>query len=199
MASNNILQAKVTIQGTRALLWHAFGPDAMPLEKQERTGVAGNDPEEWKKTVLMLPETRQLYVKPTYVFGTIRDGAKHTKRGRGTIQSFVAATLQVTDNFVLVDRFVPQEPVTQDPTAPVYLDIQGVKNPATKGRNVRYRIAAAPGWSATFNLEWDKTIVSRGEMEAVVIDAGRFTGIGDGRNVGYGRFSVISFEVENAA
>jgi hypothetical protein len=176
-----------------------FGPDAMPLEKQERTGVAGNDPEEWKKTVLMLPDSRQLYVKPTYVFGCIRDGAKHTKRGRGTIQSFVAATLQVTDSLIMVDRYVPQEPVTQDPTAPVYLDIQGVKNPTTKGRNVRYRIAAAPGWVAIFNLEWDKTIVSRGEMEAVVLDAGRFTGIGDGRNVGYGRFSVVSFEVENAA
>lgn len=198
MASNNILTAKVTIKGTRALLWHAFGPDALPLEKQEKTGVAGNDPTEWKKTVLMLPDSRQLYVKPTYVFGTIRDGAKHTKRGRGTVQSFVAATLQVTDNFILVDRYVPQEPVTQEPTAPVYLDIQGVKNPATKGRNVRYRIAAAPGWTAEFNLEWDKTIVSRGEMEAVVLDAGRFSGIGDGRNVGYGRFNVISFEV-NAA
>jgi hypothetical protein len=198
MATNNILQAKVTIQGTRAMLWHHFGPDALPLEKQERAGVAGNDPTEWKKTVLMLPENRQLYVKPTYVFGCIRDGAKHTPRKRGTLQPMVAATLQVTDNFVLVDRFVPQEPVPTDPTLPVYLDIQGVKNPATKSRNVRYRIAAAPGWTATFNLEWDKTILNRAEMEAVTIDAGRFAGIGDGRNVGYGRFSVVSFEVEAA-
>jgi len=38
---SNILQAKVRIKGTRPLFWHKFGPDALPLEKQERTGVAG--------------------------------------------------------------------------------------------------------------------------------------------------------------
>lgn len=42
----NILNATVSIKGIRPLLWHAFGPDAIPLEKREKTGVAGNDPEE---------------------------------------------------------------------------------------------------------------------------------------------------------
>jgi hypothetical protein len=193
--ANNILQAKVRIEGARPLLWHCFGPDALPLEKQERTGVAGNNPDEWKKTVLMNSE-RQLYLKPTYIFGCLRDGAKHTKRGKGSIQTMVSATLQVTDNFILIDdRFVPDEPLPVDPTLPVYLDITGVRNPSTKARNVRYRVAASAGWTCSFGLLWDKTIVSRAELEAVVTDSGRLTGVGDGRSVGYGRFEVVSFEV----
>jgi|SRR5581483_1852727 len=190
----NLLQAHVRIQGTRPLLWHAFGPEAIPLTKQERTGVAGNDPEEWHKTVLKTADG-QLYVRPTYVFGCIRDGARHTKRGRGSIQSYVTATLQVLDDFVLTDRYMPEgEPLT-DPTQPVYLDIQSVKNPSTKARNVRYRIAASKGWTLSFTILWDKTVVSRSEMEAVCIDAGRLAGIGDGRAVGFGRFTVTQFDV----
>lgn len=189
----NILTAKVTVCGTRPLLWHRFGPDALPLEKKERTGVAGNDPEEWKRTVLATKDG-QLYLEPSYVFGCLRDGAKFTKKGKGSIQALVAATLQVMDDRVLVDRKMPGE-LTTDDTQPVYLDIRSVRNPTTKARNVRYRIAASSGWSLTFNLLWDATIVSRGEMSAVIIDAGRLVGLGDGRSIGFGRFTVVDFVV----
>lgn len=190
----NILEAEVTIKGTRPLFWHVFGPDAIPLEKQERTGVAGNDPEEWKKTVSYTKE-RQLYVDPSYIFGTIRDGAKYTKSGRGSIQTVVAATLQVVEDRVLVDRFLPEGELPTDPELPVYLDVRSVRNPATKGRNVRYRVAASTGWQITFHILWDKTLVNRGQMEAVLIDAGRLSGIGDGRSIGYGRFETVSLTV----
>lgn len=191
---SNLLTAEVTITGTRALLWHAFGPDAIPLEKKERTGVAGNDPEEWKKTVLKTPDG-QLFLEASYAFATIRDGARHTKRGRGSIQSYVTATLQIQDDVLLVDRWLPDGDLPTERSAPVYLDIRSVKNPATKARNVRYRIAASPGWHVTFHAMWDKTIVSRNELEAVIIDAGRLAGLGDGRSIGFGRFDITSFEV----
>ena len=202
----NILTAEVTIKGTRPLMWHAFGPDSIALEKKEKTGVAGNDPEEWRKTLLVTKEG-QLYFPPTYIFGTIRDGAKYTSRKRGTLQSFVSATLQVTDEQVLVDRWLPPElsaplatmalieesPYLTDAEQPVYLDIRSVRNPATKGRNVRYRIAAKTDWHITFHILWDKTIISRAEMEAVIIDAGRLVGMADGRTIGFGRFELDSF------
>jgi hypothetical protein len=193
--ASNILKATVTIKGIRPLLWHRFGPDALPLEKQERTGVAGNDPEEWKRTVLMTAE-RQLYVEASQVFGMMRDAAKYTKKGKGSIQGLVAATLQIDDDRVLIDRFVPggDAPPT-DPTQPVYLDIRGVRNPSTKARNVRYRVAASSGWSTAFHLVWDKTVVSRNEIEAVLRDAGQLVGIGNGRSIGMGRFKVEAFEV----
>lgn len=202
---SNIVKAKVIIKGVRPLLQHHFGPDALPLEKQERTGVAGNDPEEWRKTALVTKEG-QLYLPPTYIFATIRDGAKYTKKGKGSIQSAVAATLQVMDDAVLLDRFFPGFPnghsfdvkaveaPPQDKDAPVYLDIQSVKNPSTKGRNVRYRVAASIGWSCSFTILFDKTIVDRNSMQSVLNDAGVLVGIADGRSIGYGRFSVESFE-----
>lgn len=191
----NIITAKVEIQGIRPLLWHRFGPDSLPLEKQERTGVAGNDPEEWKKTVLATND-KQLYLMPSYVFGCVRDGAKYVKKGRGSIQSVVSATLQVADDFILIDRYLPDE-LTEDPTASVYLDIRSVRNPATKARNIRYRVAASAGWRTSFSLVWDRTIVSRGEMESAVRDAGALCGLGDGRSIGMGRFAIESFSVGN--
>lgn len=190
----NILTARVAIRGTRKLLWHHFGPDAIPLEKQERTGVAGNDPEEWRKTVLTTSD-RQLWMPGTYAFACVRDGSRNIKKGRGSIQPAVSSTLQVQEDIILVDRHLPEEPIPTDPTAPVFLDISSVRNPSTKARNVRYRIAASAGWSCEFGLEWDRTVVSRGEMEAAVIDAGRLSGIGDGRSVGFGRFAVEGFQV----
>jgi hypothetical protein len=202
---SNIVRALVKIKGVRPLLQHRFGPDALPLEKQERTGVAGNDPEEWRKTA-MVTKDGQLYLEPTYVFATIRDGAKYTKKGKGSIQTVVAATLQVLDNEILIDRYLPgfpnghafdiakAEPPARDKTAPVYLDVMSVRNPSTKGRNVRYRLAASPGWSTSFTILFDKTIVDRNSMQAVLNDAGVLVGIADGRSIGFGRFTVESFE-----
>lgn len=190
----NIIRATVQVQGIRPLLWHHFGPDALPLEKQEKTGVAGNDPDEWRRTVLMTAE-RQLYLEPTYIFGCVRDAARYTRKGKGSLQVAVSATLQIDDERVLVDRFVPPEPLPRDPELPVFLDIRSVRNPTTKARNVRYRVGASPGWTTSFTLLWDKTIVSRGEMEAVLRDAGQLVGLADGRSVGFGRFSVQSFTI----
>lgn len=193
----NMLSATVSIRGTRPLLWHRFGPDALPLTKQERTGVAGNDPEEWRKTMLVTKD-HQLFLEPSYIFGCVRDGAKYTKKGRGSIQSVVAATLQVVDDRVLIDRFMPEGDPQPDPELPVYLDIRSVRNPATNARNIRYRVAASAGWKTVFTILWDATMVSRGEMQAAALDAGRFCGLGDGRSMGMGRFVIESFEITEA-
>lgn len=203
---SNIVTANVTIKGVRPLFWHHFGPDALPLEKGERTGVAGNDPEEWRRT-MMATRDGQLYLEGTYVFSTMKEGAKYTKRGKSPLMKSVAATLQVMTDRVLIDRHFPgfpnghsfdpakADPPERDPDLPVYLDVRGVVNPSTKARNVRYRIVAAPGWSASFELVWDKTVVSRAEMQAVLIDSGKLVGIGNARTIGMGRFSVEKFEV----
>jgi len=191
---SNILTARVTICGLRPLLWHSFGLDAIPLEKKERTGVAGNDPTEWRRTVL-LTEQRLPYLPGTYLFGAIKDGARFTKRGRGSLQPLVVSTLQMHDErIVLGDQPLP-DPLTTDPTQPLYLDIRSVRNPTTKGRNVRYRVAATPGWELTFTMAWDRTVVSRTEMESVLIDAGRLAGVGSGRQIGFGRFALRQFAV----
>ena len=203
----NIVTAKVTIRGTRPLFWHWFGPDAIPLEKEERTGVAGNDPEEWRSTCLVTKDG-QMYLDGAYAFSTIRWGGVRIKNGRASIMNDIAATLQIQESVILVDRWFPGFPNGQafdvkavpepprDPMEPLYLDVRGVVNPSTKGRNVRYRIAANPGWSCSFVMEWDKTVVNREQMKAALLDAGKLVGIGNARKIGMGRFEVLQFDVE---
>lgn len=197
----NMLSAKVHIRGIRPMLWHKFGPESIPLEKQERTGVAGHDPQEWKRTVLYTKHG-QLYIPASYVFGAWKNGANMTQKG---LQTPVVSTLQVMEEIILINRYIPNfngglpEKLTEDPEEPVYLDIRGVKNPANRARNIRYRVAASPGWEAQFTLLWDATIVQRDLMHAIGIDAGRLVGIGDGRKIGFGRFDLLSFEVEEVA
>ncbi len=194
---NNIAIAEVRIIGIRPILWHRFGSDTLSLEKREKTGVAGNNPEEWKKTVLKT-QNNQLYIEPSYIFACLREGAKYTKRGRGSLQSVVSATLQVLDDKILVDRFLPDS-ITTNIEEPVYLDIRGVKNPVTKSRNIRYRVCSSSGWKAIFHIAWDKSIISKFEMNSIAIDAGMLSGVGDGRSIGFGRFKVEEFlVVENA-
>ncbi len=188
------LTAKVTIEGIQPLLWHHFGPDAIPLEAKAKTGKAGNDPEEWRRTVLVT-DKGQLYLERSYVFGCLRAGAKHTTRKRGTLQPFVAATLQVLEDKILINRWLPKgSPEVGAESAPVYLDRRCVVNPGTGQRNVRYRVAASPGWKAAFTLAWDNAVVSASEMEAVLRDSGTLVGIGSGRGIGLGRFKVLRFD-----
>jgi hypothetical protein len=189
-----MVRVKVTIKGKRPLLQHRFGPDAIPLEKEEKTGVAGNNPEEWRKSCMVTDEGK-LYVLGTYVFGCLRDAAKHTKKGKSTMQAAVAATLQVEEDVVLLDRYMPKkgDPPT-DRTKPVFISVDGVRNPTTKARNVRYRLAASTGWVCSFTITWDKTIVAREQMRAVLTDASILVGLADGRSIGYGRFSILKWE-----
>lgn len=203
---SNIVRAKIKIKGVRPLLQHRFTEASLPLEKQERTGVAGNDPEEWRKSCMVTPEG-QLFLDGSYIFSCLRNAAKYTKKKMGSIQTDVAATLQVLDHRVLLDRHFPgfpnghafavdaAEPPPRDEDQAVYMDVRSVRNPSTKGRNIRYRVAASSGWECEFNILWDKTLVSRSQMESVLNDAGVLVGLADGRAVGFGRFEVKGFSV----
>ena len=205
---SNMVQAKVKIVGVRPMFFHKFGPEALPLEKQEKTGVAGHDPEEWRRTC-MVSKDGQLYIRGDYIFGAMLGGAKYIKQGRASLQNPVAATLQIAEDRVLIDRFWPgypnghefdvdkEQPPSEDSEEDVYLDIRGVVNPSTKGRNVRYRIATKPGWACEFTLIFDKTVVDRNSMESVLISAGQLVGVGNARKIGMGRFEVDSFECED--
>ena len=205
---NNIVTAIATIRGTRPLWWHWFGPDAIPLDdRREKTGKAGNDPETWRRTTLVTKDG-QLWMPGTYAFPVTREGARYTKKGRGSIQLDVIATLQILTDRILVDRWMTGypngntcdltkiDPPPQDPEQSTYLDVRMVRNPSTKGANICYRVAASPGWSCSFEIQWDKTIINRAQMEACIIDGGKLSGIGSGRKVGMGRFELISLEIK---
>jgi hypothetical protein len=190
--------ARVGIVGTRPLLFHCFTPESIPLERKERTGVAGHDPEEWKRTYSATKDG-QLYLHSRYIFGCLRNGAKYIqKKGRATYQVDFAATTQVQDDKVLLNRFIPaDQKLPYDDTEDVFIDVSSVVNPGTRGRNVRYRVGISKGWEATFNILWDPTLVPKDMMRKICDEAGILVGLADGRNIGYGRFDVVSFEVSD--
>lgn len=201
----SIVRERVTIRGTRELLMHHFTPDMLSDgsgERKAKTGSAGNDPEEWRKSCLFTQDG-QAYLPHTYLFSCLVNGAKHTKKGRGSIQPTVAGTLRILDKRILLNRYFPgfpnghafdatkESPPPVDAEQPVYLDVCGVVNPATRGRNVRYRIGLCDGWEAEFGIAYDDTLVNPNQMRSVLKDAGEIVGLADGRRIGYGRFEVL--------
>ena len=91
-----VVSARVGIEGRRPLLWHHFSAEAIaatPGARVERTGAKGNDPLEWKRTILITKE-RQLYLEPNYVFSCLREAGRHTKTGKGSLMPLIAATVQ---------------------------------------------------------------------------------------------------------
>ena len=194
---SNIIQANVTIRGTRPMLIHHFGPDAIPLERREKSGVAGNDPEEWKRTVLMT-NNRQIYVPCEYILANFRAGSRIAFGSRGRHSANLAACHQIVDENILFNRFVPENlhDFINSTDATVYLDVRGVKQPTTKARNIRYRVALSPGWQSRFSIVWDRTLISREEMHSIAIHSGQFVGLGDGRTIGFGRYTVDEFDIQ---
>ena len=224
-----LLKAEVTIQGTRKMLHHRFGPEALPLEKQEKVGVAGNNPDEWRNTVWFDSKGR-LYLPDKYIKACVREGAKQIKKGRSTIMNDVIGTLDVVEEKIFIldgnnglgNLVIPHfdvEAATNDPKGtiaglppfwpgkhfdnamptdedlPVYLDIDGVQNPNTRSRNVRYRVACHAGWVMNFSIQWDSTKVDRNNMQQAVIEAGSVAGVGNGRKIGAGRFVVTKWDI----
>jgi hypothetical protein len=187
-----LMYAKVKIAGTKPLLFNSFSTETLSLRRKERSGVAGNDPEEWKRTYTA-NENGHLYVDPSYIFGCMREASKYTKIGRSSIQSKLSATLQVLSTSIYFNRFIPEE-MSQDISRPVYLDVRSVRNPTTRGRNIRYRVALSPNWKTEFEIIWDNTLVASQQIKAVLHDAGMLVGLADGRSIGYGRFEVDSID-----
>jgi hypothetical protein len=104
---------------------------------------------------------------------------------------------------ILLNRYMPENRDVIKKNSPideVYLDVRGVINPSSRGsRNVRYRVACSKGWETQFEIIWENTIINRHQMEAILNDAGSLIGLADARSIGYGRFEVMNYEVEEYA
>lgn len=187
------IQYQIKIEGTKPILINTFPIDTLSSSKA-KSGTTGNDEESWKKTVLMNSD-RNLYIYNSYLVGAIVGGGKHIKVGKGSLSKKVGATLEVIeDQLILIDRIVPpDDQLLRKSSDPVYLDVRSVVNPMTKGRNLRYRIAAKEGWALVATVSWDDRAVSKEDMKSCIENAGLFEGIGDGRKIGFGRFKLLSF------
>jgi hypothetical protein len=193
-------QAEVKIKGLRPILFHAFKIEAITNLEQKKSGSAGNNPEEWKSSVL--ERGGQLYVPASYWSGCLKEASRYTKAGRGSIQkSFISSSLVLTE-ISLIDRWLPEgwekmafNEMPSDSSQDVYLDIRAVMNPNSKGKNIRYRVACCPGWKTDFAFSFDDSIVSPSQIKKILDDAGKMVGIGDARVLGYGRFEIESVKI----
>lgn len=190
------VSAKIFVKGTKPLLIHTFPIDALSSGKS-RSGTSGKDEQEWKNTVLMNSE-RNLYILSSYIIAATKNGGKLIKVGKSSMMKKVESCLECLDDIILIDGLkVPEEDqITRSATDPVYIDVRSVVNPMTKGRNLRYRVAAKAGWTFTTKLMWDDSVISKETMKQCVENAGLYEGIGDGRRIGFGRFVLMSFDMQ---
>ena len=135
----------------------------------------------------------QLYLDPIYIFSCLRAGGKFIPKGRGTLEPEVSSTLQVLDNKIFINRFLPPiNEITRDDKKMYILMFDRFQE---EGKNIRYRLAISPGWEAEFNIIWEGTLINREQMKAICQDAGAYAGLGDARKVGFGRFYVTDFNI----
>lgn len=172
-------QAKVTIKGISALLMHAF--PLVPIEALEK-----RSPEEQAEySAYRDPDTEMLYIPGVAFQRALIAGAAYSKgKGRASLQKPVAACVLVSPerSSLGVKEFK--------------IDARPVVIPATKGRVMRFR-PRLDEWQASFEIDFDPTIITEDQLRRVVDDTGRNVGLLDFRpekKGPYGRFSVIEWK-----
>lgn len=189
------IYAEIAIEGIKPILFHTFPIDTLSRSKS-KSGTAGEDGIEWKKTVLMTAD-RELYIYNSYLCGAIVAGGKQIKIGKATLNKKIGGTLEVVESHLHFGLYVPEDDqLLRKEDEDVYLDVRSVVNPMTKGRNVRYRVAAKAGWKTQATISWDDTVLSAEDVKSCAENGGLFEGVGDGRRIGFGRFKVTHFKVK---
>lgn len=198
MKNNSNTEIKILIRGTKPIMFHRFNLENLTDQTKPKVGSAGNNPEEWKKSFYHVDG--KLFFPSDCVFSTLKNGAVYTKAGRGTLKNTWVAAIEIKENQVFLDREMFEnwenlsiDEVPKGPLDPVYVDVRMVANPNTKGRNVRYRVACAPGWQMQFTLMADLSLLSMQQIEKIVNDTGKMQGFGEARTLGYGRYEVLEF------
>lgn len=190
-----VVTAKFKIKGLKAILINSFSIDALDPGKT-KGGVSGKDENSWKIGALINGD-RQLYIFSSYIRGCVIEGGKNIKVGRATLAKKVGSTLECSPDILVLEgsKVPPDNQITRNTMDDIYIDVRAVSNPMTKGKNIRFRIAHKPGWKIEGLLSWDDAQVSVEQMKQSFIYAGKCEGIGDGRKIGFGRFSLESFEI----
>jgi len=170
----------VSVKGISPLLMHKF--PLVPVESvekkppQEQAELAAY---RWTDGLLFIPGSniqRGLVAAATFSKG----------KGRASLQKEVAACMMVSPEVVSLN------------TKTFTLDSRPIVVPATKGRVLRHR-PRLDEWQATFDVEWDDTLLRESQVRKIVDDLGQRVGLLDfrpERKGPFGRFMVIKWRVE---
>jgi hypothetical protein len=168
-----------TIKGISPLLMHSF-----PLVKTE--AIEKMSPEEQAEIAAYRnPTNGLLYIPGVNVQRAFIASAAYSKgKGRASLQKPVAACVMISPD--RLDLGVEDYEI----------DARPVVIPATKGRVVRFR-PRLDEWSIKFEIEYDPTLLTEGDVRKVVDDAGSRVGLLDFRpakNGPFGRFIVTEWK-----
>lgn len=152
-------EAIVTIEGISALMMKQY--PAEPI-----VGFEKKTPEEQAElSAYRIPETKELYIPGVAIQRALINAATYSKgKGRASLQKVAAACLIVSPEFIGLG------------TKKFEIDSRPVVVPATKGRIMRHR-PRIDKWKATFNVEWDETLLKEDEVKKIVEDMGKRVGL----------------------
>ena len=147
--------------------------DKLPVEQQAEHAAYRDD------------VSKQLYIPGIAIQRALIGAAKWSKgKGRCSLQNEVCACVQVAPEQVLLG------------TNKFTVDSRPVVIAATKGRVLRHR-PRLDSWQATFEVEFDPTLLKETQLRKIVDDAGSRVGLLDfrpERKGPFGRFIVTSWK-----
>jgi hypothetical protein len=171
---------KVKLVNIGPLLMHALPQE--PENKMRDTGKEFDPREEAEKGLYKDKEGR-IYFPSKWIKGCIESAAKGVKKGTVNLRSKVIQAVSIYPPIIYPTKLSDYE-----------LDQQYVR---LQGRNLILRSRPRfDKWEIDFEINFDEEIISANDIQKLLERGGRFIGIGDGRKIGYGRFKIEKFEIE---
>lgn len=186
-------QYEIEITGTTPILMHgsqSIGTETTVGKKKGGDALTG-DPEEWRKTIYFNDEVG-VYLPPELFEASWMLAGKEFKSGRTNVVKYVKSGVMIKENFLpFYSRGKPIR--TLEDVTPKDIDIRSVKNPSTKGRNMRYR-ARFFEWSTKMNvIVTADDYITQQMLKDIISYSGKFVGVGDWRPK-FGQYIIKSIK-----
>jgi hypothetical protein len=174
---------KVKLKSDGPLLMHALPKGT---EKEIRDTGKEFDPKEEVENALYRDKEGKIYFPSRWIKGCLENAAKGVRKGRVDLRSKVIQAVSIYPPQIYPTKLSDYE-----------IDQQYVR---LQGRNLILRSRPRfDEWEIKFEINFDEEIISANDIKKLLERGGRFIGIGDGRKIGYGRFKILEFKVEENA
>lgn len=186
---------KCTVTGLRPLIMHngmladPTNPHVVAIKaitskgskKMTVSDYQERDNLEWRGGVYWSDDAGGLVIPSDNIEACVCAGARKERKGKDAL-----AAVFCQEDEIAIDHPMKGKSLEKMMENPAYTLRKGVRVQTARIIRIRPRV---PTWSATFNLEFDETVLNERDLKAAVMNAGSLVGLGDWRPK-YGRFSV---------
>lgn len=193
MKSTEPMAYQLRLRGTSRLLMEA---NTQVIEKGP-VGKSGDykNPEEWRSKVYFDEELGSVYFPAHWIKRSAQEAAKKAKLGRDLA---MGVAVNPDGDFSVV--VVPDEKGKLKSITSVdqfgangWIHVaNGRRPPRTGNYRTIYRPCIPKGWEAEFDVVVFNPIFTKQKLLDIFQLAGMFCGLGGGRDLGFGRFEVVS-------